>query len=88
MKQLKNYKTSTHEDTTTPESEFEHAKEKYGNMEEDALIEELKKQISEQKNSGSYSAAQMHEIVRYLTPYLSEAQKNKIESIIGSESNE
>ncbi len=86
MKQLKNYKTS--KSVSDSESELKQAKAKYGAMEEDELIEELKKQISEQKKAGNYSFAYMTEIVDRLSPYLNESQKEKIKKIIGSESNE
>lgn len=89
MKSLKGYTVNgnTNAGRESREKDFsdqlERAKQKYGDMSENALLAELKNQIEAQKRSGTYSSERMMSYVRTLEPYLNDEQKKRLNEIIG-----
>ena len=64
--------------------EFERAKAKYGDMDENGLLRELSRRVAEQKKNGTFDAAQTAAYVAALSPYLNERQKKALCEIIDS----
>jgi len=84
MKQLRNFRG---EPQNIPEEfmqnpAFGEAMQKYGNMNEDALIEQLVSQIRAKRRDGTYSAAQTEGYVNMLTPHLNPNQREKLQNIL------
>ena len=52
------------------------------NSGEDALLDELKRMTREQEQAGEMSPTRMEEIYRSLSPFLSEAQREKMREVI------
>ena len=52
------------------------------NSGEDALLDELKRMTLEQEQAGEMSPTRMEEIYRSLSPFLSEAQREKMREVI------
>lgn len=64
--------------------QFERAKAKYGDMDENGLLRELSQRVAEQKKNGTFDAAQTAAYVAALSPYLNERQKKALSEIIDS----
>ena len=64
------------------QSDYDSARKKYGNLSEDALINELKRQIEKSKADGTYSSEKTMEYVSTITPYLSPRQKSRLDEIL------
>ncbi len=87
MKRLKGYSSEKNENAAKEAdalAEFERAKAKYGDMDENGLLCELSRRISEQKRNGTFDAAQTNAYVAALSPYLNERQKKALSEIIDS----
>ncbi|MCL2797082.1 MAG: hypothetical protein FWD58_03390 [Firmicutes bacterium] len=84
MKQLRNFRMSPRDipDEVMQNPAFGEAMAKYGNMNEDALIEQLLKQIRAAKQAGTYHSAQTEGYVAMLSPHLSAAQREKLANIV------
>ena len=54
----------------------------YGNMSEDALFEKLMSEVSASKSNGTFSPEQLMSAVENMKPYLSDAQRTRIEHLI------
>ena len=65
----------------TPE-EMERFIEARQNAGEDALMEELTRMTREQEQAGEMSPTRMEEIYSTLSPFLSEAQREKMREVI------
>ena len=52
------------------------------NSGEDTLLDELKRMTREQEQAGEMSPTRMEEIYRSLSPFLSEAQREKMREVI------
>ena len=52
------------------------------NSGEDALLDELKRMTREQEQAGEMSPTRMEEIYATLSPFLSEAQREKMREVI------
>ena len=52
------------------------------NSGEDALLDELRRMTREQEQAGEMSPTRMEEIYRSLSPFLSEAQREKMREVI------
>ena len=52
------------------------------NSGEDALLDELQRMTREQEQAGEMSPTRMEEIYRSLSPFLSEAQREKMREVI------
>ena len=65
----------------TPE-EMEKFLQDRQNSGEDALMDELKRMTREQEQSGEMSPTRMEEIFATLSPFLSEAQREKMREVI------
>ena len=52
------------------------------NSSEDALLDELKRMTREQEQAGEMSPTRMEEIYSTLSPFLSEAQREKMREVI------
>ena len=89
MKSLKGYsaeKAFDRDGNTSQDDvyrQFEDARQKYGHMNENELLSELKRQIDEQKRSGSYSKERINAYVEALQPYLSDEQRKRLTDILG-----
>lgn len=68
-------------ETMTPE-EMEKFVNDRQNSGEDALLDELKRMTREQEQAGEMSPTRMEEIYRSLSPFLSEAQREKMREVI------
>lgn len=80
MKSLKSFDRGR--ETKSANAEFESAKEKYGGMDENALISELRHKIGEAKENGTFNKAQMESYIEYLSPYLTTEQKKIVSDIV------
>ena len=65
----------------TPE-EMEKFLQDRQNSGEDALMDELKRMTREQEQAGEMSPTRMEEIYSTLSPFLSEAQREKMREVI------
>jgi len=84
MKQLRNFKMSPRDipDEVLDNPAFGEAMAKYGNMSEDALIDQLLGQIRIARKNGTYSSAQTESYIAMLSPHLSPAQREKLANIV------
>lgn len=80
MRQLRGFNRPTN--TLPPNPMMDEAMKKYGNLDEDALVEKLFSQIASQKANGTYDAKQMKGFIEMLSPHISVAQKTKLEKIV------
>ena len=62
---------------------YEEAVRRYGGMSEDALVGKLIDMVREQKSSGTFDEVQLLSFVNAVTPHLSEAQRKRLESLLG-----
>ena len=82
MKNLKNYgKNNGNNANSDAFSAYEQAKRKYGNMNEDALISELKKQIEKSKKDGTFSEQKLQNQIDAMMPYLTAEQRAKLDAL-------
>lgn len=89
MKQLRNFKkTNSIPDEFAHNRQMQDAISKYGNLDENALVDALIQNVKTQRQNGTYSQEQMTSYVQMLSPHLSHAQKEKLENIINIISNE
>ena len=65
----------------TPE-EMERFLQERQNSSEDVLMDELKRMTREQERTGEMSPTRMEEIYATLSPFLSEAQREKMREVI------
>ena len=87
MKRLKGYssvKTDENKQRLDATEQFERAKAKYGDMDENGLLRELSRRVAEQKKNGTFDTAQTAAYVAALSPYLNERQKKALSEIIDS----
>lgn len=87
MKRLKGYssvKTDENKRRLDATEQFERAKAKYGDMDENGLLRELSRRVAEQKKNGTFDADQIAAYVAALSPYLNERQKKALSEIIDS----
>ena len=84
MKQLRNFKINRQNipDEVKNNPAFSDAMQKYGNMGEDALIEQLLNQVRTARKNGTYSAEQTENYVNMLSPHLSSAQREKLNNVL------
>jgi len=82
MKQLKNFRANQVPQEVSNNPSFNAALDKYGNMGEDALIEQLIMQVANAKKSGTYNATQMQAYISMISPHLNQAQKTKLENVL------
>jgi len=84
LKELRNFKKKSDENTKaeTHNVTVEEAIKKYGGMGEDALIDQLIKQVSKAKTEGRYDPNQMQLYMQMLSPHLKPEQKEKLENIL------
>ena len=77
MRQLKNFKAST-----SSADDVTDAFKKYDGMKESDLMSELMKKVSSAKSDGSFSASQLDEFVRLMSPQLDDAQKRRLKELV------
>ena len=84
MKQLRNFKLDTKNipKEVLQNPAFGEAMQKYGGMNEDALIEQLLTQIRTARKNGTYNPAQTESYVSMLSPHLSSAQREKLQNVL------
>ncbi len=85
MKQLRGYNQNRENqipDAVKDNPQFSNAMQKYGNLSEDALIGQLLEQIRAAQEQGTYNPAQMKQYVGMLSPYLSGAQREKLQNLV------
>lgn len=82
MKNLKNFKADNIPPNLASNEELTKALNKYGNMNEDALVEQLVTQIRTSKQNGTYNPEQMQGYITLLSPHLSSSQSEKLKNII------
>ena len=84
MKQLRNFKQGN---PSIPQEvmdnpAFSETLKRYGGMDEDALIEQLLSQIRTARKEGTYNPAQTQSYVSMLSPFLSPAQRDKLDNLV------
>ena len=63
-------------------SDIEQQYKKYENMSRDNLLNELFKEVSKQKQNGTFDKNKLNSIKEMMLPYLDDAGKKNLESII------
>lgn len=92
MKQLRNFSAQNKNNRSnasepengnvSPESLMNEAMKKYGNMDENALLNQLVSGVRAQRSDGTYDEGQLLSFANSISPYLDEAQRKKLENII------
>lgn len=87
MKELKNFqnnneKSSEHNNTSIDKNKLQQQLHKYDGWDEDALINELMKNIARQKQDGTFDKNQIFNFVNAMGNLLTPQQKEKIENLI------
>lgn len=90
-KQLRNFKNETAENAKKilqEDPSFQEAIDKYGSMDEDALVQQLIQSVRISRQNGTYNAQQMQSYVDMISPHISEEQSEKIKNILDILNNE
>ncbi len=74
MRQLKNFKAEDHSHSADTS--------KYEGMSEGELISELMKNVSSAKNNGTFSAEQIDDFVRFVSPNLDDASRKRLAELV------
>ncbi|MDR0425684.1 MAG: hypothetical protein LBH24_00780 [Clostridiales bacterium] len=83
MKRLKNYDAAPSEaEKAAATARYGEVMGKYGDMDEDALLNELVKSVTASKQNGTYDSEQMLNFMNTVAPYLNDAQKEKLAALI------
>lgn len=89
MKQLRNFKKQNSIPKGLSDNpQMQDALNKYGNLDEDALINQLVMQVRESRENGTYDENQMRGYIEMLSPHISQSQKEKLTNIISIISSE
>ncbi len=75
MRQLKNYRASGESDVNPAQ--------KYEGMNENELMAELMKNVAAAKSNGTFSAEQLDDFVKFVSPNLDESSRKRLEELVG-----
>lgn len=81
MRQLKNFRKSG-DPGMNPEQLAKEAMNKYGSLNEDELIEKLTESVARSKREGKFDPDELVRFASMMAPYLSENQREKMDTII------
>lgn len=82
MRQLRNFKKDRQTTGVNPETLAREAMDKYGSLDEDALIAKLTESVAKAKREGTFNADELVRFASMMAPHLSEAQREKMNNII------
>ena len=81
MRQLKNFRKGD-DPGMNPERLAKEAMSKYGSLNEDELIEKLTESVARSKREGKFDPDELVRFASMMAPYLSENQREKMDTII------
>lgn len=81
MRQLKNFRSGGGE-RNDAESNIRDSMAKYSGMDENGLMRELMKNVAAAKGNGSFSAEQLDEFVRFVSPNLDEQSRKRLNELV------
>lgn len=83
MKQLRNFRQPDKAGVNNGiQSEVDQAISKFGNMDEDALINQLMTNVAKSRSDGTYNPQAMTGFMSTIAPHLTKQQKTKLENLI------
>lgn len=84
MRQLRNFDGRNHygKPNRSQEELVQEAMQKYGGLDENALLAQLNRQVAASKANGTFNPAEVLEFASRISPMLSEAQREKLADLL------